>query len=117
MAKEMMKPNDNTASIKEIDTMKTKVDVNAIRDDLELLRDDAKSAREHAYLLAKDVKAEGRRQLTKAEERAIEAYENARERGQGQYEELTSYIQENPGQSLAIAFVGGILASMLLRRR
>lgn len=98
----------NTAS-KEVTNMKQS-DISPIREDLETLKNDAK-------VLGHDLKIEGKKQLSRAEERAMEALEEARERGRDQFADITRFVQSNPGQSLAIAFVGGIIASMVLGGR
>lgn len=111
MAKEMMKETANSVS----------KSVSPIRDDLETLKTDAREAArvisDDARVLARDVHVEGKKQLYKAEERAKEALDDAKVRGREQYAEIAQFVQNNPGQSLAIAFVGGIIASMLLGRR
>ena len=108
MAKEMMK--DTTNSIR-------KADVSVLREDLKTLKDDAQVVLDDAKVLGRDLKTEGRKQLSVAEERAREALEGAKEKGRDQFEAMTSFVQNNPGQSVAIAFVGGIIASMLLGGR
>lgn len=110
MAKEMMKDMNNGI-------VKTKADVSVLREDLNTLKSDAQVMIDDAKVLGRDLKVEGRKQLSVAEERAREAMEQAKEKGRDQYEVMTQFVQSNPGQSLAIAFVGGIIASMLLGRR
>ncbi len=116
MAKEMMKDAANSVS-REITNIKGSTGANIIREDLNNLRQDAEVVLEDAKVLGRDLKAEGKKQLSQAEVRAKEALEEAKERGKDQYEALTSYVQNNPGQSIAIAFVGGVIASMLFGRR
>lgn len=115
MAKEMMKETANSVS-KGIATMKN-TDVSPIREDLKAIKADAEALRGDAVILGRDLKEEGKRQLSKAEVRAKEAMEDAKERGRDTFEDMTRFVQANPGQSLAIAFVGGIIASMLLGGR
>ena len=107
MAKEMMNNG----------LVKAKADVSVIREDLKTLRDDGQVLIDDAKVLGRDLKTEGRKQLSAAEERAKEALEQAKEKGRDQFEVVAQFVQSNPGQSLAIAFVGGIIASMLLGRR
>ena len=111
MAKEMMKDVNNGI-------VKSKnADFSVIKEDLNTLREDAEVVLEDAKVLGRDLKNEGRKQLSAAEVRAKEALEQAKEKGRDQYEVVSAFVQSNPGQSLAIAFVGGIIASMLLGRR
>lgn len=116
MAKEMMKEAANSVS-KEVSGMKAKADVSAIQNDLETLKEDAKVLRDDALVLGKDLKEEGRKRLSAAELRAQEAMEEAREKGREQLAYIANFVQNNPAQSLAIAFVGGVIANMLLGRR
>ncbi len=107
--KEVIK--DTTNSIKKAAA------VSPIREDLETLREDALVLQRDAKILGQDLKEEGYKQLSKAEARAKEALEEAKVKGKDTYSELTNFVQNNPGQSVAIAFVGGIIASMILGRR
>lgn len=115
MAKEMNKIENSIS--KEIINMKKASEVSPIREDLETLKEDARVLRDDAVVLGRDLKEEGKKQFSRAEEKARQAVEDAREKGKDQYAALASFVQENPGQSLAIAFAGGILASLLLRGR
>jgi ElaB/YqjD/DUF883 family membrane-anchored ribosome-binding protein len=108
MAKEMMKDTANSVR---------KADVSVIREDLNTLKEDACVVLDDAKVLGRDLKSEGRKQLSVAEERAKEAFEQAKEKGRDQFEVMAQFVQNNPGQSVAIAFVGGIIASMLLGGR
>jgi ElaB/YqjD/DUF883 family membrane-anchored ribosome-binding protein len=110
MAKEMMKDMNNGI-------VKAKADVSVLREDLDTLKQDARVVLDDAKVLGRDLKVEGRKQLSAAEERAKEALEQAKEKGRDQFEILASFVQSNPGQSIAIAFVGGIIASLLLGGR
>lgn len=116
MAKEMMKDVNSSVS-KEIANMKSKADISPIREDLETLKDDARTLRDDARVLAKDVKEEGRRYYAKGEEKFKEGVESAREHGKDTLSELTAFVQNNPGQSIAVAFAAGMFASLLLGRR
>jgi ElaB/YqjD/DUF883 family membrane-anchored ribosome-binding protein len=120
MAKEMMKDANNAIS-KEVATMKAKADISPIREDLATLQQDAREAArvlsDDARVLAKDVKIEGQKYYAKGKEELYEGLETAKERGRDQYAEIMSFVKSNPGQSLAVAFVGGMLASMIFGRR
>lgn len=116
MAKEMMKDVNNSVS-KEIENMKKAADVSPIRDDIETLKDDARALRDDAHVLAKDVKEEGKKYYAKGEQRVKEGIETAKERGQDSLSEITAFVQNNPGQSIAVAFAAGMFASLLFSRR
>lgn len=113
MAKEMMKDINGGNAIKSAKG----ADVSVLREDLKILKDDAQVMLDDAKVLSRDLKSEGRKQLSVAEERAREALEEAKVKGRDQMEAMTKFVQNNPGQSIAIAFVGGIIASMLLGGR
>jgi len=111
-----MKETSNSVS-REVASIKSRVGANVIKEDLQTLREDAEVVLEDAKVLGRDLKAEGKKQLSAAEIRAKEALEEAKERSKDQYAHIASYVRENPGQSVAIAFFGGIVASMLFGRR
>ena len=116
MAKEMIKDANNAVS-KEVANKKSKADTGVLREDLDNLREDARVMKEDAKTLGRHLKEEGREQLSVAEQKAKQALEQAREKGKDQFADLAAFVQSNPGQSIAIAFVGGIIASMLLGGR
>ncbi len=116
MAKEMIKDASN-AITKEIANARSKADFGVIREDIDTLKEDARVMAQDAKTLGRHLKDEGREQLSHAEERAREALDHARERGKDGYAELTNFVRNNPGQSIAFAFVGGMLASVLFGRR
>lgn len=113
MAKEMMKDINGGNALKSAKG----ADVSILREDLQTLKDDAQVVLDDAKVLGRNLKTEGRKQLSVAEERAKEALDEAKLKGRDQIEAMTKFVQNNPGQSIAIAFVGGIIASMLLGGR
>lgn len=116
MAKEMMNKAENSVS-REVTSLKARAGADVIREDLQALREDADVMLQDAKTLGRDLQKEGKVYLTAAEQRARETLETAKERGRDQYDAMTDYIRGNPGQSVALAFVGGVIASMLLGRR
>lgn len=111
--KEAMKDTANSIT----NSVKKAAAVSPIREDLETLKEDALVLQKDAKILGRDLKEEGYKQLSRAEVKAKEALEEAKAKGKDTYSELATFVQNNPGQSVAIAFVGGIIASMLLGRR
>lgn len=103
MSKEMSKASKEVASFKATN------DVSAIRQDLKNLKEDTASLIQHS-------KEEGREQLLYAEEKAKEALKSAKSVSKDQYAEIESFVRSNPGQSIALAFGAGILASFFLGR-
>lgn len=104
--------NDNLRAnvSKEIANSKIQNDAGNIREDLQALKDDAASLLRHS-------KETGKEQLQQAEQKAKKIYKNAKETGRDYFAEVEGYVQENPGQSLAVAFIGGVIASMLFKAR
>ena len=116
MAQEMMKEAKSAANSTGA-AIKAKVEASPIREDLETIREDMRVLSADAKVLGRDLKVEGRKQFTRAEEKAKEAVDVARERGRDSMADALTFVQNNPGQSIAIAFVGGMIASLLLGRR
>lgn len=116
MAKEMMNKAENAMS-REVTSLKSRTGADVIREDLQALREDADVMLQDAKTLGKDLQEEGKIYLTAAEKRARQSLEAAKERGRDQYDAMTDYIRSNPGQSVAMAFVGGVIASMIFGRR
>lgn len=103
----MSKETMHNAS-KEVANMKATNDISAIREDLGALKEGASNLIRHS-------KESGKEQISLAEEKAKKIFKNAKETGRDYFSEVEDYVQNNPGQSLAAAFIGGILASMLFR--
>ena len=102
---------------KEVSNMKAAANASPIREDLDTIREDVRVLGADAKMLGRDLKDEGRKQFDRAEEKAREAMDVARDRGKDQLTEALSFVRNNPGQSVAIAFVGGMIASMLFGNR
>lgn len=102
---------------KEVSNLKAKAEVSPIREDLETIREDMRVLSTDAKTLGRDLKDEGRKQYDEAKVKARETVDVARERGRDQLAEMLSFVSNNPGQSVAFAFVGGMIASLLLGRR
>jgi ElaB/YqjD/DUF883 family membrane-anchored ribosome-binding protein len=110
--KEITMQNDNlrATAAKEVSKIKANGDVGNIREDLQNLKEDAASLLRHS-------KETGKEQFVQVEEKAKKIYKEAKETGRDYFSEVESYVQKNPGQSLAVAFIGGVLASMLFKHR
>jgi ElaB/YqjD/DUF883 family membrane-anchored ribosome-binding protein len=116
MAQEMMKDAKNVVA-KEVSALKAKAEASPIREDLETIREDVRVLSADAKTLGHDIKIEGRKHLNEAGERARDAMATAKERGRDHLSEALTFVQNNPGQSIAFAFVGGMIVSLLLGRR
>lgn len=73
------------------------------------LKQEAKDLLDHAVRDGKEV-------LGEAKEKAVDQFEMARERGRKELERTEEYVRSHPTQSLAYAFLGGLIVSLLLRR-
>lgn len=116
MAQEMIKDAKNAVA-KEVSGIKSRIENSPIREDMDVLREDVKILAADAKTLGRDLKVEGRKQMEYAGDRAKDALESAREQGKDQLADVMAFVRNNPGQSVAIAFVGGMIASLLMGRR
>lgn len=106
----MATENLRSTTAKEVANLKANSDVSAIREDLSALKEDAANLIRHS-------KESGKEQIAIAEQKAKKLYKDAKTTGRDYFAEVETYVQQNPGQSLAVAFIGGVLASMLFKSR
>jgi ElaB/YqjD/DUF883 family membrane-anchored ribosome-binding protein len=106
----MSKENLRSTTAKEVANLKSNGDIANIREDLSALKEDASNLLRHS-------KESGREQIAIAEDKAKKLYKEARKTGSDYFAEVETYVQQNPGQSLAVAFIGGVIASMLFKSR
>jgi len=104
MSKEMR------SATKDVANMKSANDVSAIREDLSALKEDAAN-------LVRHTKESAQEQIALAEEKGKRALKNAKATSKDYFADAETYVQQNPGQSMMAAFLGGILVSMLFRGR
>lgn len=98
---------------KEVANAKVQNDLSNIREDLVTMKEHLK---EDTSNLIRHSKEAGKEHVAIAEEKAKKAIDATREASREYYSEVETYVRKNPGQSIAIAFAGGILASLLLKR-
>ena len=77
------------------------------------IRDDLDSLRDNVIGLTKHIKKDG---VEQAEEMSAYAKKSI-VRGQDELKKIEDQVRKQPGKSLAVAFAGGLIASMLLNRR
>lgn len=106
MSKELKTPDVKSASLRDSE-----------RQEIENIKADVNSIKSNVVGLAHDLAESGLKQVDELEEKAKVAYTKMRAQGERKFHDLEKLVQEKPGQSLAIAFVGGIIASYLLGRR
>ena len=84
--------------------------MSVIRQDLKTLQKDARELKDDALEI-------GTEQARKASAYAREQLQEAKKQASVSFEKTEAFVKENPGQSVAIAFLAGALASLILGRR
>lgn len=85
--------------------------------EIDEIREDLNSLKDNVIELTKHVQEDG---IHRAEEASVIAKKKLAEiqaNGEQGLKKMEGHVREKPAQSLAIAFAGGLLASLLLRRR
>lgn len=85
--------------------------------EIEEIKQDIDSLKSNVVELTKHVKSEGRTQAGRISEIAAERLLDLKKSAQLEYLKAEKAVKAKPGQSLAIAFGAGLLASFLLRGR
>lgn len=85
--------------------------------EIDHIREDLDSLKNNVVELTRHMKKDGNAQAAHLRENLAERMEYLQKAGRGRYQQLEGRVKEKPGQSLAMAFGAGILASMLLGRR
>lgn len=81
------------------------------------LRHDIDAIKEDVSTLANHALEAGVKNASMLTEQAVDRFEDLKETSLKSYERVEKRIREKPGQSMAIAFAGGVLLSMLLGRK
>lgn len=85
--------------------------------EIDEIREDLDSLKSNVVELTQHIKKNGSTQASNLRERANDTIHDLQERSQEQVQKVEKQVRQKPGQSLAIAFAGGLLTSLLLRRR
>jgi len=85
--------------------------------EIEEIKEDLDSLKDNVVALTKHVKKESVVQAEVISDTAKERIALAKLRGQQEVKKVEKQIKAKPAQSVAIAFAGGLLASMLIRGR
>ncbi|MDF2368232.1 hypothetical protein [Sneathiella sp.] len=85
--------------------------------EIDNLKEDLASLKSHVSELTAALKKDGVAEAEKLSEKAKEKLGELKDRGQDGIHQIEERVKEKPGQSIAIAFAAGFLASMLLRNR
>lgn len=91
-------------------------DINAIKDDTETLKADIDTLKKDAKALADHAIKDGKEMLADASDKACAKLDTAKDQGRVQMQRAEEYVRSNPTQSLAYAFLGGIVLSLLFRK-
>lgn len=85
--------------------------------EIDELKEDMAALKKHMSDLTASLKKDGAEEAEKIGAKAKEKLGELKDRGNQGIEQIEGRIKEKPGQSIAIAFAAGFLASMLLRNR
>jgi len=81
------------------------------------IREDLNSLRTNVVELTKHMKKDGNAQALHLADSLKEQISHARDLGSAQYKNIEKRVKAKPGQTLAMAFAAGLVASMLMGRR
>lgn len=85
--------------------------------EIDEIREDLDSLKNNVIELTKHMQSDGANQVGELQAMAKKRLQSAQMRGQQEFKKLEKQVKAKPAQSIAIAFAGGVLASMLLRGR
>lgn len=85
--------------------------------EIDEIREDLDSLKTNVVGLTKHVQEDGYKQAEELSTHAKKRMAKLQAQGHQQVERLEGHVRAKPAQSVAIAFAGGFLASMLLSRR
>lgn len=95
---------------------KNGAEIGAIKNDTQTLKDDMETLKKDAKVLIDHAVSDGREVLKDATSQATEKLETAKDTGRVQMKKAEEYVRSNPTQSLAYAFIGGVILSLLMRK-
>lgn len=81
------------------------------------IKDDIDSLKNNIVELTKHIKVDAKKETKELKKAAANQIEGLRDTSLEQYERLEKQVKAKPGQSVAIAFAAGVVASMLVGRR
>ncbi len=85
--------------------------------EIENIQQDLSSLKDNTVELARHVKADGTEHASVLTEKAHKMIADLKTQGAHEFEKIEQRVKDKPGQSVAIAFAAGIVASYLLGRR
>lgn len=84
--------------------------------EIEEIRNDIDSLKDNVVELSKHLQSEGKNQAFKLGDIAMERLSDLKKSASFEYQRAEKAVKQKPGQSVAIAFAAGLLASALFRR-
>lgn len=85
--------------------------------EIDHIREDLDSLKNNVVELTRHLTKDGNAQVSQLSHTVMERIADAQKSGKQQYKLLEKKVKDKPGQTLALAFGAGIIASMLMRRR
>lgn len=85
--------------------------------EIDHIREDLDSLKNNVVELTRHLSKDGNAQVVQLGQSLMERVAEARKSGKQQYKLLEKKVKDKPGQTLALAFGAGIIASILMRRR
>lgn len=80
------------------------------------IKEDARSLKENTKELAQHVYADGKEAVSEASGFASRKLSSLRETSKEELLRAEDFVRANPGRSVAYAFLGGIIASLLFKK-
>lgn len=84
--------------------------------EIEEIRNDIESLKTNVVDLSRHIKEEGKIQASRLTEVAMDRIADLRKNASVEYQKAERAVKAKPGQSIAIAFAAGLVASLLIRR-
>ena len=85
--------------------------------EIDALKEDLATLKKHMSELTASLKQDGVDEAGRISSKAKEKLGDLKDRGSQGLETVENKVREKPGQSIAVAFAAGFLASLLLRNR
>lgn len=85
--------------------------------EIDEIKEDLNSLRDNVVELTKHVRRDGVEHAEEAGQAAKARFGEMKKAGKAEMKKIEDEIRKKPGQSLAIALAGGLVAGMLLRSR
>ncbi len=81
------------------------------------IREDISSLKSNIVELTKHLKNDAKSEAKDLKETTLNQIDQLKDSGANQYHQIEKQVKANPGQSVAIAFAAGVVASLLMNRR